>query len=362
MAPEVLSDRALNRATLARQLLLDRHRLGAREAIEHLVGLQAQVPANPYVALWSRLDGFDPADVEELLLAHELVRMVVMRGTLHLVTAADAVRMRPVVQPVLDRELERHMEHKDELATVDLPALADEMRAYLSEEPRPPGALRDELARRHPDHDPAALAYACRNVLPVVQATPRGLWHRSGQVALVTIESWTGRSVATDATLDELVLRYLGAFGPSSVADVAAWTRLTGVGEAVDRLRPQLREFTAESGRALVDLPHALRPDPDVVAPVRYLPEYDNVLLSHADRTRFAGASKPAMSDRVLGTALVDGVVAALWTIRDGALVVRHVSLPKRHVAELEAEAVRLVGFLRTADRKLTGDVRLEPA
>jgi hypothetical protein len=269
--------------------------------------------------------------------------------------------MRPVVQPVLDRELERHSEHKDELRQVDLLALADEMRPFLSEQPRPPGALRAELARRFPDRDPAALAYACRNVLPVVQATPRGLWHRSGQVALVTIDAWTGRPLATDASLDELVPRYLAAFGPASVADLAAWTRLTGVGEAVERVRPQLREFRTESGRTLFDVPDGLRPDPDTPAPVRFLPEYDNVLLSHADRTRFAGPVKPTLTDRVLGTALVDGVVAAVWTIRDGALVVGHAPLAEPLLAELEAEAAWLAAFLRTADRKLTGDVRLEP-
>jgi hypothetical protein len=366
VTPPVLSDRALGRATLARQLLLERHRLGARETVEHLVGLQAQVPANPYVALWSRLEGFAPAEVEDLLLQRELVRTVVMRGTLHLVTVDDAVRMRAVVQPVLDRELERHSEHKDELAQVDLGEVADGMRAFLGERPRTPAEVRAEVARRWPARDPAALAYACRNVLPVVQATPRGLWHRSGQVAIVTIDGWTGRPVDGTASLDDLVLRYLAAFGPASVADVATWTRLTGLGEVVDRLRPRLRTFRTEAGRELMDVPDGLLPDPDVEAPVRFLPEYDNVLLSHADRSRFATDEERrrfggTVTERVLGTALVDGRLAATWSVRDGVLVVRHGPVPKRVAAELESEAVRLAAFVGTADRKLTGEVRLEP-
>jgi hypothetical protein len=361
---EVVDDRSLGRATLARQLLLERRPLGVAEAVDHLVGLQAQVPRDPYVALWSRLVGFDPGDVEDLLLSRELVRIVVLRGTIHLVTAADARRMRPLMQPVLDAELRRHREHRDELSRTDLVALADELRPFLAEQPRSVGNLRAELERRYPESDPAALAYACRNVLPLVQAPPRGLWRRSGQVTLVDLEAWVGAPLDLEATLDDLVLRYLRAFGPASVADVAAWTRLTGLGEVVERLRPGLVELRSESGRALYDLPDGDRPGPEVDAPVRLLPEYDNVLLAHADRTRFGPDHDrkrfwTSVEERGLGTLLVDGVVAGAWSVEEDRVAVRHLPLPRRQRGEVEAEATALAALLRTALPRLAPDVRM---
>jgi hypothetical protein len=354
---DVLGDRALNRATLERQVLLRRASLSPLDAVRHLVGLQAQVPLNPYTALWSRLEGFRPEELGRLLEERKVVRIVVMRGTIHLVTADDALLLRPLTQPVLDGQLKRHGEHKAALDGVDLRPVVSFARTVLEEEPRSGAQLRAALAARFPEHDAAALAEACRHLLPLVQVPPRGVWGRTMQPTSTTVEAWLGRPLATDPPLEAVVLRYLAAFGPASVADVGAWSRLTGLREVVDRLRPRLRPFRDERGRELFDLPDAPRPDPATPAPPRFLPEYDNALLSHADRSRFdfprARAPFSAVSTPIQGTVLEDGFVCATWRIeRDrhsgaATLVVDHVTpLTKRATARIAAEGWRFLRFI----------------
>ena len=246
-----------------------------------------------------------------------------MRGTIHLVTAADALELRPLMQPVLTAELARHRDYAPPLRHVDLTAVLDAARALLADRPHTGAQLRAALGEKFPDLDPAAAAYACRCLLPLVQVPPRGLWRRTSQVALTTTDAWLGAPLAVAPSIDDVVLRYLGAFGPATPGDVAAWSRLTGFREIVERLRLRLRPFRDERGRELYDLPDAPRPDPDTPAPPRFLPEYDNVLLSHADRTRFVSQdhrswifNTPAP---VHGTVLHDGFMAGTWSIdRDG--------------------------------------------
>ena len=367
MASETLGPRALGRATLARQLLLDRAAWSPLDAVEHLVGLQAQVPRDPYVALWSRLDGFRPESLSLLLGDRAVVRTTVMRATLHLVSADDCLTLRPLMQPVLDAELARHPEFAPHLAGVDLEPVLAHARELLAERPLSGKELRAGLAERFPGPDPAALAYACRCKLPLVQVPPRGLWRRSAQVTTTTAETWLGRPLATRPRLDDVVLRYLAALGPATVADVTTWCRLTGMREVVERLRPRLVTFRDSSGRELLDLPDAPRPDPDTPAPTRFLPEYDNVLLSHADRSRFAsGAARAAAggpSGRVLGTVLHDGAVSAVWRDEregDGVTVVVTpiVRLTKRATSSIEAEGRRLARFLADG---AGADVRVLP-
>ena len=352
---EVLSLRALNRATLERQLLLRRSAMSPLEAVEHLVGLQAQVPLNPYTALWSRLEGFRPEALAELLVERRVVRIAVMRSTIHLVSADDCLVLRPLVQPVLDGELARHPEHAPALRGVDLgPVLAD-AAALLAERPRTGPELRSALAERYPQHSAAALAYACRNLLALVQVPPRGVWGRTAQVTSTTAEAWLGRPLAARPSIDDVVLRYLAAFGPAAAADVAAWSRLTGLREAVDRLRPKLRAFRDERGRELVDLPDAPRPDPATPAPPRFLPEYDNLLLSHADRSRFLSDDRRRALARtagpVHGSVLHDGLVCGLWRLEraagDATLVVSHVErLSRKAIAAIAAEGRRLLRLI----------------
>ena len=329
---ERLGPRALNRATLARQALLERVTMPALDAIEHLAGMQAQAPQSPYVGLWTRLRGFDAQELSDLIETRRAVRGPLMRATLHLVSAGDWVAFRPVVQPVLER---RFAGAPFDISGVDVADLIEAGRALLERRAltRPEvGAL---LAERWPDRDPASLAQAITYLTPVVQVTPRGVWGKNGQARWTTADVWLGRSAATERPAPErprrerpaterpaperIVVRYLAAFGPATVKDIQAWSGLTGLGEVVDRLRPQLRAFRDQQGAELFDLPDAPRPDPDTPAPPRFLPEYDNLLLSHADRTRVIIGDErvplqPGLGARY-GTLLVDGFFRATWRI-----------------------------------------------
>ena len=351
MADDVLSTRALNRATLERQLLLRRARDSPLRVVEHLVGLQAQEPLNPYTALWSRLERFAPEHLATLLLERRVVRIVLMRGTIHLVTADDCLRLRPLVQPVLDGELARHREYGPALRDVDLSGVLAYVSALVAERPRTGRELRAALAERFPEHDAAALAYAGRNKLAFVQVPPRGVWGRAAAVSSTTAQAWLGRPLEARPSLEDLVLRYLAAFGPGSVADAATWSRLTRLRAVFERLRPRLRTFRDERGRDLFDLPDAPRPDAATPAPPRFLPEYDNVLLSHADRSRIVSPHVRARLSDVHGlghgSVLYDGFVCGLWRLEPDGLAVSHATALSRATrAEIAAEGRRLLRFL----------------
>jgi len=341
----VLGPRALNRALLERQLLLRRAKLPALEAVEWLVGLQAQSPGAPYVGLWSRLEGFRFDDLAGLISRREVVRVVLMRSTIHLVTGDDCMALRPVVQTVLERSLKGTFGRR--LQGVDLDQVAAAGRVLVEERPRTFSELGPLLRERWPDHDPEALAMAVRTGVPLVQVPPRGLWGESGQATHTSAEAWLGRPAGTDSRPDAMILRYLGAFGPATVKDVQVWSGLTGLRAAVERLRPGLLTFRDERGAELFDLPDAPRPDPDTPAPPRFLPEYDNLLLSHDDRTRvIADPHRPLVFMK--GAVLVDGFVRGTWKIdrQKGAasLVVEPFApLSKRDRTALADEGARLL-------------------
>ena len=321
----------------------------AETAIERLVAMQAQNPLDPYTALWSRLDRFTPRALARLLEERRVVRTVLMRSTIHLVTADDCLRIRPLVQPVLTAEIRRHRLHGPALRGVDLEPVLQFGREMLAE-PLTTNELRDAMSERFPGVDPAALAAACRNYLALVQVPPRGVWGRTGRVRLATAEAWLGRPLADDASLDDLFVRYLGAFGPASVADATTWSRLTRLRPVFERLRPRLRTFRDQRGRELFDLPDAPRPDPETPAPARFLPEYDNVLLSHADRNRFVSDEERARFPRIPGRVrllLHDGRLCGAWRLDSHALVVTPLGRLSRSArAEIGGEAERLLGFL----------------
>lgn len=312
---EVLDRRALNRALLARQFLLQRTQTSAFEVIEHLVGMQAQVPTDPYLGLWTRLDGFEPAEVEELLLARRVARSPLMRTTLHLATARDCVALRALVQPVMERTQRSTFGRR--LAGADVDALVTTGRALLAEKPRTLAELRKLLGDAWSGYDPAAVGYSVSYLVPLVQVPPRGLWSRSGLPTWTTTEAWLGTDAAGQASLEELVTRYLRAFGPATVQDIHAWCGLTGLKAVVDGIRSQFLVFKDERGRELIDLPEAPRPDPGTHAPVRFLPEYDNVFLSHADRSRIVANTTRTWAARTgaVRTLLVDGFMAGSWKL-----------------------------------------------
>jgi hypothetical protein len=359
MAGDTVTQRQLNRTTLQRQLLLERSDRPVLDAVRDLVGLQAQEPLDPYLALWARLQDFDPEVLAQHLVDRDVVRIVVMRGTIHLVTADDCLFLRPLIQPVLDRELRIHSQFKAALATMDLAPVLAFAGPLLAEQPLPGSKLRAAIGERFPELDAAAAAYACRNHLALVQIPPRGVWGKTLQVTSTPAEAWLGRPLRTDATVDEMVLRYLAVFGPASVADAASWSGLTGMREVFDRLAPQLRTYRTEAGRELFDLAGAGLADPDLPAPVRFLPEYDNLLLSHKDRSRFFPEELPEDLGEARffhGTALHDGRVVATWWIerdkphRSSTLHVEpRVRLARRARSDLEREGRALLVFREPA-------------
>lgn len=366
--PDVLGNRALNRATLERQHLLDRTDDDVLDVVRHLVGLQAQVPLDPYTALWSRVRGFDPAVLAQLLIDREVVRIVVMRGTIHLLTGDDALLLRPLARPVLDQEMANHSEYKADLKGLDLEPVLAFARPLLSDQALSARQLRAALLAAFPDRNPGALALACRNRLALVQVPPRGVWGKSLQPTLTTLESWVGRPLVSDPPQDLVVLRYLAAFGPASATDLMTWSRFPTLRPVIDQLRPQLRTFHDERGRELLDLPDAPRPDPDVPAPVRYLPEYDNALLAYQDRSRFtAEGLQGRFADAtgpIRGTVLHDGLVTAVWHVDQddstgvATLVVEHLGgLTKKARSAIEAEGRRFARF--KADQATEHEVRL---
>ena len=345
----VLGRRALNRALLGRQMLLRRSNLSAAKAIEHLVGMQAQVPSSPYVGLWSRLDSFRPDDLSRLISTRLAVRMSLMRCTIHLVTARDCIALRPVMQPVLERGLYVGSPFGRQIVGIDIGALLAAGRAALDEQPRTTADMRKLLAKGWPGYDSTSLAYAVRYLLPMVQIPPRGLWGGQGLPTYSTTEGWLGRPLGSDASPDAMVMRYLKAFGPSTVADIHSWSGLTNVRTVIERLRPRLRTFQDEKGRELLDVPGGLFPDPETVAPPRFLPDFDNALLSHDDRSRILAKEHRRLVGRP--TLLLDGYAVGSWKLKRDksavSLVIEMVKpLSKRDLKAVEGEGLQLLDFI----------------
>ena len=354
-----LSPRTLNRALLARQFLLSRQERSATETIEHLVGMQAQVPGNPYIALWSRLEELQPDELSRLISERHAVRTSLMRATIHLVTARDCLALRPVMQSVMERTFANSAFARN-VAGVDLDALLADGWSLLEERPRSRAELGPLLAERWPGYDADSLAATIGFLVPVVQVPPRGLWGKSGSARLTTVEAWLERPLDPDPTPDEVLLRYLAAFGPATVADIRIWSRLTGLRTLIERLRPRLITFRDERGRELFDLPDAPRPDPETPSPPRFLPEYDNILLSHDDRGRIIrdnrGLPMPAGRGGEPGSLLVDGFLGGMWRIvRQGGKATLVIeaggSWTRAYQATVVDEGERLLAFVASDTR-----------
>ncbi len=352
--PATLSRRQLNRATLARQLLLAREPQSAVEAVERLAGMQAQEPKHPFIGLWTRVEGFQAEELLAALHAREVARATLMRSTLHLMSAADYAAMRMALQPPRSVAL-RVLGARSE--GLDLDKVLPAARALLTGSPLPFDEIRARLHEQFPDVNHRALGYAVRTLVPLVMVPSEdGRWGFPRVASFALAEEWLDEPLAAQpaAAAEALVTRYLGAFGPATAKDVERWSAVGGMKAVLDGMRDRLEVFADERGRELFDLPDAPRPGDDVPAPPRFLPEFDNLVLAHDDRTRvIADERRPLVTTknlRVKATFLVDGDVAGTWTIAVKRKVATLTlapfgTLPKRAVAELEAEGEALLRF-----------------
>ena len=318
MSPRELTPRALNRALLDRQWLLRRTDRSVPEVVEHLVGLQAQQGDPPYYQLWSRIAGFQPDDLSRLLLNRELVRVALMRGTIHLVTARDCMGMRAAVQPYLSRTLFSGSQFGKRIAGVDPDELTAAAGRLLADGPLTNDELAQRLEQLWPDHEGTALAYGARGLLPLIQVPPRGVWGQGGPLTYASASQWLDVEPA-EPDLPDLVLRYLAAFGPASVADFQKWSVLTRMAPVFDALRDRLTVYRDQNGRELFDVAGTALPDPDTPVPVTVVGPFDNLLLGHADKTRVISKDHEkrvaGVNAIIRGTYLVDGRVAGAWKV-----------------------------------------------
>ncbi|GAA1235252.1 winged helix DNA-binding domain-containing protein [Kitasatospora nipponensis] len=349
----VLDTRTLNRATLARQYLLDRADTPTHDAVAHLCGLQAQQPQEPFVGLWSRLQAFEPNALDTLLTGRQVVRTHLMRRTVHLVTADDALAWRARHDTMLRQRV--LATYRRELAGIDPDEVAAAGKAVMADHrPRTMAELVQALQDRWPAPPRRVLGeLLVAALIPMAQLPPRGLWHTTAGVRNLPLARWLGRDLdppspdPSDPTGQHLVRRYLAAYGPAAGADIRAWCGLAGLPAAVKAVREELVTFHDERGRELLDLPDAPRPHPDTPAPVRFLPAFDNAILGYHDRSRIIDEAHLGLSVAGLRAVLVDGRVSATWTVRDNRLTVtplRPLTTADREAVHAEARA--LVEFL----------------
>jgi hypothetical protein len=336
-----LSQRELNRALLARQLLLERGRTSLPKALERIGGIQAQYAPSMYVGVWSRLEGFERDKLTRALERRTVVQGTLMRATIHLVSARDYWPLAvAVAKPRRDWWVKVH---PDGPSHSELAAAARRLRSFLADGPRPRAQI-DEL-----------LGSTARGVgmwVDLVRAPPSGTWERRRADLYALAAEWLGPADITPRdALDHLVRRYLSGFGPASAADLSSWAGvpLRDVVPALERAAP--RRFRAETGEELFDLPRAPLPDPETPAPVRFLPTWDATLLVHARRTGILPEEhRPKVfntkTPHSVGTFLVDGAVAGTWRYEDGAVRVEPFGrLDATARRELREEADRLAAF-----------------
>jgi hypothetical protein len=357
--PSTLDRRALNRALLARQLLLNRQKLSVPATLERLVGMQAQAPNLPYVGLWSRIERFRHAQLSRLVESKRAVRISLMRNTIHLVTTRDTLGLKPLFVPFGERGFLHGSPWGRTVKQEDLQAALEAGREIMGEKPRTIAELTKLLAQRFPGRDAAALAYGVRYMLPMVFTPPRGTWGGRGLVTLMEVEAWLGRPLGPPSSPDRFVRRYLAAFGPASPADFRAWSGLA-MREVFERLRPRLKVFRNDRGAELFDIPEAPRPPGETAAPVRFLPDFDNILLAHADRTRIMPTGKHlgmfSSNGTMMGSVLSDGFVRAKWApvkAKDATtLIVTPFEKPiaKKEARLVAEEGLRLLKFLAPDD------------
>ena len=278
-----------------------------------------------------------------------------MRSTIHLTSATDAAMLFALLETFQYQRTMTGTPFGKRLRDLDHDDLRRVAREIVEESPRSTAELGPLLVERFPGHDGEAMAISSTRFVPMVQVTPRGLWRESGQTRWTTAESWLGIPLAESPSRQDLVLRYLAAFGPASVMDMQNWSGLTKLKSDFEALRPNLTTFRNEQGKELFDLPDATRPPADSPAPVRFLPVYDNLVLGHSDRSRFfaedTSIPENAGLGRDVGTILVDGFVRGIWkqetAKRTATLRVQLLDgCPNDAQAEVATEGERLITFL----------------
>jgi len=344
-----ISARRLNRTLLHRQHLLTRTDATPHEMTRHLVGLQAQENLPPYFSLAARLTSFDPHDVTAALEDRSLVRFLTLRGTVHLLDADDALMLRPWTTPVHEREI-RISQSIGEAREVDRDAFLAALSELLADGPQPQRALGAALAERFPGVAPTQLGQLARSAVPLVQCPPRGTWKGSGGVVYQYVDRWVGRPLA-EPDVEEIVRRYLRAFGPATAADVTTWSGVTRLAPALKAM-DDLVVHEDEQGRPLYDVPDGTLADEDAPAPVRLLGQYDNVWLSHAARDRVTTAESRTLwmgtNGGMASTLFADGMLAGLWRPVDGRVEVLKTLRPltRRERSELDEEIARVEELL----------------
>lgn len=355
MAERILTPRELNRATLTRQMLLERDTLSVADAIERLAGMQAQLPLPPYVGLWTRLRGFQRDDLAALIEQRKVVRATMMRATLHLVTTEDYLRLRGAMQPVLDSAQESITKDR---GILDVNRVLTEGRHLLEAQPRTFAEITAHFADFMADADPGAVRYTIRTKLPLVQVPTNTGWRYSSTPQFTLAEDYLDQKISLMPTEDDfksLVRRYLAAFGPATVTDLQTWSGLGKLKDLFESLRPELVTYRDEKRREIFDLPEMPIPEADTPAPPRFLPEFDNLLLAHKDRTRVVADAYrkqvylPGL--RVAATILVDGVVQGVWKVakakRTATLNITPFDTWSKSVRDaLTAEGERLIRFI----------------
>ena len=348
----VLTDRVLNRTLLQRQHLLERVDRTPMEMVEHLLGLQAQDVLPPYLSLAARLADPDPHPLSEALEDRRAVRVLLMRGTLHLVTADDALVLRAWVQPFLTRSV-RTADFGRGFPVEAYDELVARARALLADGPLTGSELGEQLAARDPALTVSRATALAKTLTALAQLPPRGRWGRPGGQVYLPLERWLGRPLAEPDSA-ALVRRYLKAFGPASPADVTAWSGVTGLREVFSSLGEELVAYSDERGRVVHDLAGEPLADPDAPAPVRLLGVYDNLWLSHSERTR---VTTPERRRSWMGpnggggaTVFVDGMLEGLWRRTTAGRVdvrlLRDLTADER--AGLGDEVDRMEALLRT--------------
>ena len=349
----VLAPADLNRALLARQMLLERARATPLKAIERLAGMQAQQVRPPFVGLWTRIEGFQRDSLLRSIRRKKVVRATAMRATVHLFSTRDYVALRGAFQPYLTSCIPPKA--KAQLGGVALEDVVETGRAFYSEAPRSFKELCGHLEKKYPSAHPRIAAVAVRLNLPKMQVPTDTEWGFPSVPEWSAAEVFLGEPVPMDDDAELLVLKYLAAFGPATPADAQVWSGRTGLRKVFEKLRHRLKVFQDEEGRELFDLPRAPRPSAETPAPVRFIPEFDNLILSHADRTRIVDdAHRPALVSKnlhVAATFLVDGRVAGTWKLekaKKSATLRMHpfAPLPPGVKNELTEEGGRLLEFV----------------